>query len=202
MKVIIDTSSLLSMVRYYLPFDSGKVLFNFIQKNIENEKIVIIDRVLKECKQVSNGTVIKKLNYLQDKKYCKKHGLPIRTIDMLAPSPKKFLNLVDNTFHNKNSKKLSEAEYEERKKSFLETADVGMLVYALNEKQKKTEIAIVTEESLAPNDNKAFHKLPTICKGLQLNVMTLPELLQSYNGIDLEFKGDIHPPALTQNTLF
>jgi O-methyltransferase involved in polyketide biosynthesis len=50
MKVIIDTSSLLSLVRYYLPFDNNNKLFDFIKQEIKNGRIVVIDEVLKECK--------------------------------------------------------------------------------------------------------------------------------------------------------
>ena len=39
MKVIIDTNSLLSLVRYYLPFDNENLLFNFIKDKIENGEI-------------------------------------------------------------------------------------------------------------------------------------------------------------------
>ncbi len=34
MKVIIDTSSLLALVRYYLPFDDDNVLFDLIKEKI------------------------------------------------------------------------------------------------------------------------------------------------------------------------
>ena len=39
MKVIIDTSSLLSLVRYYLPFDQKAKLFDFIKSEFENGNV-------------------------------------------------------------------------------------------------------------------------------------------------------------------
>jgi hypothetical protein len=49
MKVVIDTNSLFSLVRYYLPFDKKGVLFQFIKSKIGNGDIIIIDKVLEEC---------------------------------------------------------------------------------------------------------------------------------------------------------
>lgn len=48
MKVVIDTNSLLSLVRYYLPFDKNGVLNDFFKKKIETGEIIIIDLVLQE----------------------------------------------------------------------------------------------------------------------------------------------------------
>lgn len=40
MKVVIDTNSLLSLIRYYLPFDKNGILFQFIKKKIEIGEII------------------------------------------------------------------------------------------------------------------------------------------------------------------
>ena len=66
MKVVIDTSSLISLVRYYLPFDNDNKLFDFFKKQIEDYEILIIDEVLKECKYTSKKIVVNKLPYLID----------------------------------------------------------------------------------------------------------------------------------------
>lgn len=69
MKVVLDTNSLLSLVRYYLPFDKSGVLFNLIKNKILKGEIIIIDKVLEECEYVSKGIVISTLPFLQDKKF-------------------------------------------------------------------------------------------------------------------------------------
>jgi hypothetical protein len=46
----------------------------------------------------------------------------------------------------------------------------------------------VTEESEVSNDNKLFKKIPAICKELDILTMTLPELLDKYDGINIDFK--------------
>lgn len=78
MKVIIDTSSLLSLVRYYLPFDKNNKLFDFIKNEFENGNLILIDAVYRECEFTSKGIVFKSLNYLQEKEFKKEHKLPIK----------------------------------------------------------------------------------------------------------------------------
>lgn len=91
MKVVIDTNSLLSLVRYYLPFDKKSILLNFIQGKIESGAIIIIDKVLEQCTYSSKGVVLKTLYFLNDKTFCKTAKVPYKTDDLLAPSPVKFL---------------------------------------------------------------------------------------------------------------
>ena len=45
MKVVIDTSSLMSLVRYYLPFDKKSILFEAIKTKIANGEILVIDKI-------------------------------------------------------------------------------------------------------------------------------------------------------------
>ena len=179
MIVLIDTSSLLSLVRYYLPFDKNKILFNFIQSKIENKDILVLDKVFEECEYTSKGLVVKELEYLKDKKNI------IKTTDILPNQ--KFFNQLENQFINGSIKnKLTDVEFENRKNDFLDSADAKLLLYSLI--NKNDEIVIVSEETEASNDNKSFKKLPAICKILEIDVLTLPELLDRYKEIDLEFK--------------
>lgn len=95
MKVVIDTNSLLSLVRYYLPFDKKGVLSQFIQSKIEIGDIMIIDKVLEECTYNSKGLVLAKLPYLTDKSFLKSAKVPYKTDDLLVPDTKNFFtNLI------------------------------------------------------------------------------------------------------------
>ena len=98
--------------------------------------------------------------------------------------------MVDDNFRTPLSRRLTESEFEQRKKEFLNSADARMILLALNERHinQNIEIAIVTEESETANDHKAFKKIPAICKILDIDVMTLPELLTKYNEVNIEFK--------------
>ena len=190
MKVIIDTSSLVALVRYYARFDKGNKMFDFIRSKVEAGEIIIIDAVLKECEYQSKGIVVKTLDYLTDKDFKKSYEVPTKTKNLLPPSQKKFYNLIDNNFKSPRGRILNEAEFEVEKKQFLESADARMIIYALNElhTNSNADVRIVTEETEGSNDNKAFKKIPAICKILNIKSQTLPELLEEINGIDVEIK--------------
>lgn len=193
MKVVIDTNSLISLVRYYLPFDKNSVLANFIKDRFQTGEVLIIDKVLDECSFYSKGLVLKSLPYLTDKSFLKSSNLPIKTDSLIAPSPAKLLRQIDNQFVNtlvKKQRNLTEVEYENQKTAFLNEADMRIIILCLNliKENNDSEIILVTEESETSNDNKLFKKIPFIARELGINTRTLPELLDRYDGIDFEFK--------------
>ncbi len=193
MTVVIDTNSLLSLVRYYLPFDKNNVLFDFLKSKIKIGEIIIIDKVLEECTYISKGIVVKKLNYLSDKAFLKKNKVPYKTGTLIAPSPAKFLRQIDNQFVNtivRKQRKLTDVEYENQKNHFLEDADMKLIILCLNLKRASifADVILVTEESEVSNDNKLFKKIPAICKELNIETITLPALLEKYDDIFVEFK--------------
>ena len=181
---LIDTCSLLSLVRYYLPFDKENILFDFVKSKIESKKFIILDKVFEECRHIAKGVIVEKLNFLSEKKNLVK-------TDELLPT-KKFFNQVDNSFTRQDmKKKLNNVEFEKEKKRYLETADGKLILYGLEiQKKKFVSCTIITEETKANNDNKLFKKLPAICeiKEVNLKVMTIPELLKSSEEINLIIK--------------
>lgn len=191
MKVVIDTNSLLSLVRYYLPFDKKGVLFQFFKSKIEIGEIIIIDIVLQECTHISKGIVLRTLDYLTVKSFLKKAKVPFKTDSLLAPSPAKFLRQVENQFVNtivKNHRKLTDTEFDNQKNSFLNDADMKQIILCLNLIKDGEKVVLVTEETESLNDNKLFKKIPAICKELNIETLTLPELLKKYDGIDIDFQ--------------
>ncbi|MCL7989213.1 DUF4411 family protein [Sphingobacterium sp. lm-10] len=194
MTVVIDTNSLVSLVRYYLPFDVQDVLFAFIKQKIADGEIVIIDKVLEQCSYQSKGLVLNSLKYLTDKAFLKAAQVPTKTDEILPPSPAKFLRQVDNQFVNRvvrNRREITDAEYDVQKNHYLNDADMKMIIFCLHLKQKTSDrkILLVTEETEQSNDNKLFKKIPAICKELQIETCPLPDLLNLYkNEVKLEFK--------------
>ncbi|HMT54572.1 MAG TPA: DUF4411 family protein [Saprospiraceae bacterium] len=191
MKVVIDTNSLLSLVRYYLPFDKKGVLFQFIKSKIENGDIVIIDKVLEEITYNSKGLVLEKLPYLTDKTFLKTARIPYKTDSLLVPNTKLFFHQLNNLFVNnivKKSQGLTDVEFENRKGAFIESADMKQVILSLNLKAKGEQVILVTEETESSNDNKLFKKIPAICKVLEIETLTLPELIAKYEGIDIDFQ--------------
>ena len=135
MKVVIDTSSLLSLVRYYLRFDKSSILFEFVKNKIEIGEIIIIDKIHEECSYSSSGLVLKTLPYLTDKAFLKSTKLPLKTDSLIAPAPSKFSRMVDSHFVNatvRKSKNLTNAEYETQKNAFMNDADMKLILLCLN----------------------------------------------------------------------
>jgi hypothetical protein len=191
MKVVIDTNSLLSLVRYYLPFDKKGVLFQFFKKKIEKGEIIIIDKVLEECTYNSKGVVISTLDYLSDKSFLKSFKVPFKTDSLLAPAPAKFLRQVESQFVNtivRKQRRLTETEFENQKSTFLNSADMKQIILCLNLQKDGEKVVLVTEETEISNDNKLFKKIPAICKELNIDTLTLPEILGKYEGIDIDFQ--------------
>lgn len=171
MNVIIDTSSLLALVRYYLPFDAKYILKDFINQKFDSGEILILDKVYEEATYISQKQIIKELTFIND---TTKH---IKTIDILPNST--FFNLLENQFCDKDIKKLkdiSDTEFELEKSKYLNSADAKMILYALRIKQDNP--IIVTEETRKSNDNKLFKKLPENCYNVKIECCNLPFLLK------------------------
>lgn len=173
MKVVIDTSSLLALVRYYLPFDDNGILFDLIKNKIIGKEIIVIDKVVEESKFVSKGIILDKLKYLKERK------IRINTTEILPT--KKFYNQLENQFvYGAVKNKLNEAQFEIMKENFLQSADAKLILYTLkynkeNNMFKDDKITIVTEETSTENDNKFIKKIPQIGNILDIDVITLPE---------------------------
>ena len=190
MKVIIDTNSLLSLVRYYLPFDKSKLLFNLFREKIESGEIIIIDKVYEQCLYSAKGLVLNNLDFLKEKTFLKNSKTPYKTDSLLAPSPAKFMRMMENQFVvSVQRKKLTDVEFENRKTQHMEDADTKQILLCLNLIKENEDVYLVTEETVDSNDSKLFKKIPAICNELGINCITLPELISLYQAdIDLHFK--------------
>lgn len=186
MKIVIDTSSFMALVRYYLPFDKDDSLKNFIKSKVESKEIIVLDKVQEESKFVAQGIVLKELDFLKVK------GNTVKTTELL-PYPK-FFNIVDNQLCNqtiKKLKKLNDTEYEQQKNDYLSKADGKLILYCLNEKKQNQNTLLadkpilVTEETSTDNDNKLFKKLPECCRILEIEHCNLPTLLEKHFEIKL-----------------
>jgi hypothetical protein len=150
MKVVIDTSSLLSLVRYYLPFDKQAILFEAIKSKIANGEILVIDKIIEECQYTSKGIVLTKLSFLTEKLFNKTHKLPLNTEFILPPSPGKFYRMVDNNFVvNVQKTRLTGTQYDSLKNDFMNSADMKLILTSLNIKKDfpTEEVFLVTEET-------------------------------------------------------
>ena len=180
MKIVIDTSSLMALVRYYLPFDKDDSLKNFFKKKIVSKEIIIIDKVAIESKRNAKGIITKSLEFIDDKKNQAK-------TDILLPEASFLRDLENRLCYVARKNTLNEFEFENRKQAFLEDADAKLLLFCLSNKGglNLDKFILVTEESRADNDGKLFKKLPELCDLLNIEHCNLPSLLIEHYNINL-----------------
>ncbi len=191
MKVVIDTSSLMSLVRYYLPFDKKSILFEAIKSKIANGEILVIDKIIEECEFLKSGIVLSTLSFLTDKSFNKIHKLPLNTEFILPPAPAKFYRMVDNNFVvNVQRARFNETQYDLLKNDFMNSADMKLILTCLNLKKDNPteEVFLVTEETEISNDNKVFKKIPAICSQLDIVTINIQQLIDKFDGIEIEIK--------------
>lgn len=183
MKAILDTSSLMSMVRYYFPFDTENTLTQFIKAKLTSGEWIIIDKVHEEAKYLSGGLILNKMSFLKDKNFIKSANIAYRTELIIPPAPRRFANMLNDNFTIPVMKRrLSPAEFEVNKDNFVRSADMRQVLLCWSLAHNNEEAIVVTEETGASNDNKLFKKIPAICEQLGLLSATLPQLMGRYTG--------------------
>lgn len=175
MRFIIDTSTWVSLVKYYKPFDNSSVIYDFFKQKIKGGEFILLSEVSLECSFVSKKIVIKELDFITNTKFITK------TTELLPT--KKFYNLLENQFCNQLQKRLlTETEVENLTNIFLKEADAKIILKAIEiSKTLDNEITVVTEETTSNNDNKLFKKIPAICKELNIDCIGLPKLIEIFN---------------------
>lgn len=180
------------MVRYYLPFDKNKILYNFIKEKIQSGEIILIDKVYMQCGFIAKGIILSELDFLNNKEYKKLAKIPHNTELIIPPNTRKFFHLLNSVFVNsvvKKTKKITEVEFETLKNSHLNDADMKLVLLSLNLIAQGENVFLVTEETSENNDNKLFVKIPAMCRELNINCINLPELIKLYQAdFDLHFK--------------
>lgn len=177
MKAVIDTSSLVSLVRYYLPFDKEGKLKAFIEERIEAKTLIVLEQVVAECKLQGKRQVVKALPFVDKPKNI--------TAVTDVPVNQKLFKMIDNNFINGSVvEQLPPAEYQIQRDKFTASADFAMVLYAYSVKEKE-EVVIVTEETGYSNDGKPFRKIPGICDTIGVRTLNLPQFLAENSMIDL-----------------
>lgn len=178
MRVVIDTSSLLALVRYYLPFDKEDSLKKFVIAKIEAGEIIILDKVFDESKYIAKGIIVTVLS-LPKKKI-------VKTTDILPDN--KFFSQLENQFcYGSQKNRLNPTEFEIQKNKFLDSADAKQILFCIKDKNTLDidKPILVTEETKSENDNKLFKKLPEICGILEIEHCNLTTLFIEYFKLNL-----------------
>lgn len=179
-KYLFDTSSLISLVQYYLPFDIDRRLRNFLSKGFEKKEFILLAVVKDECKNVRQGLVFKE--FIKDS---------IKATPFDEVITEKLHREIDNNFIASMAKKkqLDEQQYNSQKQEFIKSADFQLIHYAMLKKQ----CTIITEESLTSNDNKLFKKIPKIAQQKSIKYLNLAEFIQEKLDMSLKIsiKGEL-----------
>lgn len=182
MAIVVDTCSLVMIVRNYLPLDENGSMVAFLEQKFKDGELQLLDAVQQEASRTLKGIVMEKMPFLKDK------AIAIKTADMFPPSPKRFDNMVDNNFCIPLLKKeLSEEGYIQQKMDFLNTGDAKIVIYssrAIHENLFE-DYQVMTEETRTPNDGKLFKKLPLLCEFIGVKTITAVDYLQQ-NGFRIE----------------
>lgn len=180
MKVLIDTSSLMALVRYYIPFDKHDSLKDLFGKKVKNKEIIILDKVAIESKRMAKGFIVKSLEYLEEKK---NHT----NTESLLPNANFLRDLESRLCYVSRRTILNEVEYENRKKAFLDSADAKLILFCMSNKDPLNldKTILVTEETRTDNDLKVFKKLPEMCELLGIEHCNLPTLFENHFSLQL-----------------
>lgn len=180
MRAVIDTTSLVSFVRYYLPFDKGDKLKKLFEKKFNSGEIIVLDKVYEEAKYVAKGIVIKELGFLSK-------STRVVNTQVLLPQPKLFRRLENELCYRAQRHKLTQTEYDVEQNKYLESADAKLILFCEKDKNslELDRPILVTEETKSENDNKLFKKLPEICFILNIDNCNLPTLLKDHFRISL-----------------
>lgn len=177
MTAVIDTSSLLALVRYYIPFDKNGLLKTFIKNKVTDRELIVLDKVVEESGFVSKGIILKTLDFLKKEQ--------IKTENLL-PNPK-FFNQLDNQFsYGAKKNEMTIPEFENEKRKYLNSADAKELLFCIKDSEGSifNECLLVTEETTSDNDSKLFKKLPQICNILNVVNCDLPVLFKEHYKLD------------------
>lgn len=190
MKIVIDTCSLMAMVRYYMPFDKDEVFQEFVKQKIIDGELIVIDKVYDESRNISSGEIVRELPFLSDGEFLRKSKTPYNTELVLPIRPRSFESMMNMQFVVQTQKrKLSDVEFETEKDKFYESADIKQIVLCQNLKNGgNSEVILVTEETASINDSKLFKKIPAICEFLGIETITLPKLIRKLGEVEVELR--------------
>lgn len=174
--LLIDTSSWVSMVRYYLPHDKGSTLKDLLIRKLDVKEIIIIDKVYSECKGVCQKIVVNTLPFLKEYK--------VSTEDYVANTF--FHNLLVNHLSSPLYRELADEFKEIKKIEYTEGADCKLVLFALGNREVRP--IIVTEESQLENDVKHFKKITTVCQhpDIKIPTISLPQMIDGFDEINFQ----------------
>ena len=167
-KYCIDTSSLISMARYFTPFDDEKIIYNFLKTNFEKEEFILLESVLSESKDAADGLAFSVYPFLNS----------IPSEESIVPNEEHHAKLDASWPVPEKKDRLNEKEFRRRKGGYTKSADFQLIAFCMGEKDSRI---LITEETPISNDGKLFEKIPTICTLESIQCHNLVWLLREFN---------------------
>lgn len=181
---LIDSSCFWMLIKYYLPFDANDKLRNFLEDRFEQEEIVLLGKVWQEIENKQN--INDALPFL-----AQTDAVPVRTapLPLIEKARKKWAG-------SRARDNMPPKEFDKYVDRYIKSADFHLIALCWEQKHQKPDellsipdapLIIVTEESNIQWNNKAFRKIPIICRDEGIECINLAQMLQRL-GVDVEFK--------------
>ncbi|MGI9558110.1 MAG: DUF4411 family protein [Thermodesulfobacteriota bacterium] len=166
----IDTSSLISLAKYFSPFDDKRIVSDFFQSHFKNKNFVLLDQVLEESKWFSKGLVLETYPFLRDE------NIVPREKNIVA-NQRHHNKLDENWSVSVQKRKLAEELFEQQKQEYTQKADFQIIAFCMEFPNSRVA---VSEETKSANDGKAFKKIPSICEQENIQHINLSDLLKKF----------------------
>lgn len=188
MVVVADTCSLHRLAEYYLPFDKAGKLVPLFKSLFLSGQAVMTWAVYEECRRLDSGMIVAAFPFMRTEEFKKSLVQP----EQFIPDSK-LLRMVTEHFAVKMKyNSLPPEQQEAQRESFIAGGDFSLLQCAYMKKKGLAEtlfpdtLAVLTDESSAPNDNKCFKKLPLCCKVLGVETLNIRAYLEDVTGGNIE----------------
>lgn len=124
---------------------------------------------------------------MESMKFLDEPELCVKDEDLLPPAPRRFSNQLDhNLCVPLQKKRLTDEQYVLQKEAYMQSGDIKMVLYALN--NVESDPVIITEETPLNNDGKLFRKLPMVCNFFRNKVYVDSRMAsQQWDSFDMEF---------------
>ncbi len=163
----------------------NSIILDLINNSFENDYIKLSDEIFEAIQCFYDFSY--KAIYKNPKQTTQDAKIRNMFLNKLS-TPKAFFNMLDYQFvHSVQKSKLTVPEFEARKADYLENADAMIVLYAYTQNKLGIQITVVSEESSAGNDDKMFKKIPSICNILEIDCISLPDLMKIFEEIEVRF---------------
>ena len=150
-KVVIDSNSLINIIKYYSKLKKFDKLKDLLNNKIKNGEIIVLDKVVSELNgyRGQNNALVQYTGITTG----------LNTIFLLTDFHK-----TQNWYLQQNEMRFRNPNHIQREKDEFQNthADLFLVLYCLHLKNQNEDVVLVTDESFG-RDGKLYKKIPQIC---------------------------------------